>query len=67
MSVIRPVLKYACPVWHTMLPKHLSDSVEMIQKRALRSNHSGYHYTDILDMVSLPTLENRRKEICSLF
>ena len=27
VSVVRPVLEYACPVWHTNLPKYLSDSI----------------------------------------
>ena len=25
VSVIRHVVEYACPVWHTNLPKHVSD------------------------------------------
>ena len=33
--IIRPVLEYACHVWHSHLPKYLSDSIETIQKRAL--------------------------------
>ena len=33
---IRPVLGYACPVWHTSLPHKLSDQLEHIQRRALR-------------------------------
>ena len=37
VSVIRPVMEYACPVWHTCLPKYLSDDLETIQKRALKS------------------------------
>ena len=39
VSVIRPVLEYACPVWSIgpiRLPKYLSDAIEMIQKRVLR-------------------------------
>ena len=32
VSVIRPVVKYACPVWHTNLPKYLSDKIEIIKK-----------------------------------
>ena len=32
VSVIRPVVEYACPVWHTNLPKYLSDIIEIIQK-----------------------------------
>ena len=35
VSVIRPVLEYACPVWSTSLPNYLSDAIEMIQKRVL--------------------------------
>ena len=31
---IRPVLEYACPVWHTSLPRKLSDQLEQIQCRA---------------------------------
>ena len=36
VSVIRPVLEYACRVWSTSLPIFLSDAIEMIQKRVLR-------------------------------
>ena len=32
VSVVRPVLDYACPVWHTNLPQYLSDNIEVIQK-----------------------------------
>ena len=35
-SFIRPVLEYACPVWHSSLPNSLSDQIEHIQKRALK-------------------------------
>ena len=27
VSVVRPVLEYACPVWHTNLPKYLSENI----------------------------------------
>ena len=37
ISVVRPVVEYACPVWHTNLPIYLSDNIEMIQKRAVRA------------------------------
>ena len=30
-SFIRPVLEYACPVWHTSLPKLLIDELEHVQ------------------------------------
>ena len=32
VSVIRPVVEYACPEWHTNLPKYLSDNIEIIKK-----------------------------------
>ena len=32
VSVVKPVLEYACPVWHTNLPQYLSDNIEVIQK-----------------------------------
>ena len=41
ISVVRPVLEYACPVWHTNMPKYISDSIELIQNRALKSIFPG--------------------------
>ena len=35
-ALIRSVLEYCCPVWHNTLPVKLSDSIERVQKRALR-------------------------------
>ena len=32
VSVIRPIVKYACPVWHTNLLKYLLDNIEIIKK-----------------------------------
>ena len=46
ISVVRPVLEYACPVWHTNLPKYLSDSIELIKNRALKSIFPGMSYND---------------------
>ena len=36
VSVVRPVLEYACPVWHTNLPQYLSDNIEVIQKKVTK-------------------------------
>lgn len=36
MSVIRPVLEYACPIWQSSLTAEQRDSLENIQRRALR-------------------------------
>ena len=34
LSVVRPVLEHACPVWHTHLQQYLSENIETTQKRA---------------------------------
>ncbi|KAI8481221.1 hypothetical protein Bbelb_410240 [Branchiostoma belcheri] len=52
LTFIRPILEYASPVWGG-LPKHLSDSLESIQKRCLRIIG--------LPADALPTLANRRE------
>ena len=41
LSVIRPVLEYACPVWHPHLPKYLSDSIEHIKKGSYDASTQG--------------------------
>ncbi|KAK2188935.1 hypothetical protein NP493_119g04018 [Ridgeia piscesae] len=53
VSVVRPVLEYACPVWHTNLPQYLSDNIEVIQKRALKCIFPGLGYAEILRRVNL--------------
>ena len=61
-SVIRPVVEYACPVWHTHLPKYLLDNIKIIQKRCLKTIFPGFTYKDILQMVNIPTLYDRHNE-----
>ena len=67
VSVVRPVLEYACPVWHTHLPKYLSDNIEMIQKRALKSIFPNKGYEDILYDIGMCTLHERRNAICEQY
>ncbi|KAK2138045.1 hypothetical protein NP493_9065g00009 [Ridgeia piscesae] len=64
VSVVRPVLEYACPVWQTSLPQYLSDNIEVIQKRALKCIFPGLGYADILRIVNLDTLNVSRDSIC---
>ena len=59
-SFIRPVLEYACPVWHTSLPKFLTDEFEHIQKRALKIIVPHFSYSESLIDLKLSTLEERR-------
>ena len=67
VSVVRPVLEYACPVWHTNLPKYLSENIEMIQKRALKSIFPNKGYDDILYDLGMCTLHERRNVICEQY
>ena len=69
ISVVRQVLEYhyACPVWHTNLPKYLSDSIELIQNRALKSIFPGKSYNDILNDTGLRTLKERRDVLCMTY
>ena len=62
ISVVRPVLEYACPVWHTNLPIiYLSENIEMVQKRAMRAIFPGMGYVDILNHIGVcTTLKERR-------
>ena len=67
VSVVRPVLEYACPVWHSNLPQYLSDNIEVLQKRALKCIFPGLGYAEILRRVNLDTLKVRRDSICKTY
>ena len=64
VTVIRPVLEYACPVWHTSLANYLSNSIDAIQKKCMRTIFPGYAYDEALLMTDLPTLLERRTKLC---
>ena len=67
ISVIRPVAEYACPAWHTSLPKYVSDNIELIQIRCMKTIFPGCSYDDILEMTNLPTLHDRRTTLCRTY
>ena len=67
ISVIMQVVEYACPAWHTNLPKYLSDNIEFIQKRCMKTIFPGCSYDDILEMTNLPTLHDRRTTLCRAY
>ena len=50
---IRPIMEYACPVYHNSLPSYLSDELESLQKRAMRIIHPFVNYRDALDLCKL--------------
>jgi hypothetical protein len=63
-TIIRPVLEYACPVWHPGLTKAQSDLIEALQRRALRMIFPALSYSEALTTTGLATLAGRREEIC---
>ena len=67
VSVIRPVLEHACPVWYTNLNRHLTESIETVQKRALKCIYPGNEYADILFLTNLQCLKERRDSLCKKY
>ena len=63
-AFIRPVLEYACQVWHFSLPKYLCDQIESIQGRALKIALPDVSYQEALMYTNLETLEHRRQHQC---
>ena len=64
---IRPLLEYACPVWHSSLTAQLKDQLEDTQRRALRIIYPQMSYNDSLKELSLPTLNERLELLCLKF
>jgi len=60
-SVIRPVLEYACPVWHSSLTAALSRALESLQKRAMNIIFPDMDYKLSLVMARINTLEERQQ------
>ena len=61
---IRSVLEYACMVWNPGLSKQHQHDIERVQKRALHIIEPNLTYQQALRTLSLPTLEDRRHELC---
>ena len=59
---IRPVLEYACPVWHPSLTAAQRTTLERVQKRVCRIILGGHYnsYSATFATFGLPSLENRR-------
>ena len=66
-SVIRPILEYACQVFHCNLPLYLSEEIERIQRRALRIIFPDCSYSAGLVKAALTTLYDRRSTLCKEF
>lgn len=64
---VRPILEYACPVWHSSLTIALNDQLEQIQKRATKIMLPSLSYSDRLAQLNLITLHERREDLCLRF
>ena len=63
-AIVRPVMEYACPVWHPGLTNAQSDTIEATQKRALRIILPSLSYREALNASGLETLHQRRDDQC---
>ena len=66
-TTIRPILEYACQVWHFNIQKFLSDDIERVQKRALRIIVPNSSYNEALEITGITTLYDRRESLCYEF
>jgi len=69
-SVIRPVLEYACPVWHSSLTAAQTKALESLQLRVLSIIYHDGDYTILLIRAGdtgLDTLESRREQLTERF
>ena len=63
-AVVRPILEYACPAWHTSLTKEQTKSLEDIQRRALQVIIGNIPYEEARCKLNLPQLADRRHSLC---
>ena len=68
-SYIRPICEYGCPVWNGGLTTKQSNSLESIQKRAIRIIFGNRYstYDDVLKICNLARLSERRENLCLSF
>jgi len=62
-SLIRSILEYACPVWHSGLTTAQNNDIERVQKRCLRIVYPELSYRDALFVSGLEELATRRETI----
>ena len=64
--MIRPILEYACPVWHAALTSGESHLLEQTQKRALNISYPDLPYIESLESAHLELLRVRRERLSKL-
>ena len=64
-SIVRPVLEYACPVWHSSLSKQMIKSLENVQRRAVQIIAGNTSYTgEASSTLGIQSLADRQSELC---
>ena len=66
-TVIRPILEYACQVWHFNIPYSLSDDIERVKKSALKIIVPLLSYREGLQITGITSLQDRREHLCDQF
>jgi len=66
-SVVRPVLEYACPCWHSSLTKEQTKPLEDVQRRALQVIFGNIQYDEVRRTYNIPSLAESRFELCRTF
>jgi Reverse transcriptase (RNA-dependent DNA polymerase) len=66
-SIVRPILEYACPVWHSSLTVAQSDALEAIQKRAMRIVFQSMDYVTACILANIDALSARREQLTMKF
>lgn len=70
LSMVRPHLEYASPVWNPFMCKEIK-RIEDVEKFAMRviTRRWDTGYQDLLNMVNIPSLESRRmhSSMCTLY
>ena len=51
LALIRSLLGYCCPVWHSSLTINLSDKIERVQKRTMRIIYPALSYDAALEII----------------
>jgi hypothetical protein len=66
-TVVRPVLEYACPVWHSSLTVAQSEALELLQKRALQIIFTNCDYAGSLIIAGIDSLQARQQSLTAKF
>ena len=66
-TIIRPVLEYACQVWHFNIQEYLSEDIEQVQRRAFRILFPLMSYREARDFTGILLLKERRETLCEQF